>query len=259
MKSDNRQFNIRHVINFRELGGYPTQDGRVIRDGLLYRSGNLGNLTRRDVERLAAINLYAVIDMRSESERKRVSYTFPLEGRAQEIHLPILELSNARLEKEMMDAMRSGSSVNFDPDERMRILYHDMALHTADSYQKFFHILLNAQGRPVLWHCASGKDRTGLTAALVMRLLGVHQESIMREYLLSQRSLRRGKVYWALRLFKGNGLAEAYDVIMSVREHWLRGAFAAIDEHWGSFENYVTDGLKLSSAQVEQLKSQYLY
>jgi protein-tyrosine phosphatase len=120
--------------------------------------------------------------------------------------------------------------------------------------------LISACGRPVLFHCAAGKDRTGYASALLLRLLGILPQTVMEDYLLSNRYYYpsfRGYLF-ALRLFKGKQFAAGVQRFLEVQPAYLSAGYEASTCRFGSFEGYVRDGLGLSTRETELLKNFYL-
>lgn len=120
--------------------------------------------------------------------------------------------------------------------------------------------MLDANGSPVVWHCTAGKDRTGFAAAILLRILGVPQDTVLRDYMESKSHMlaARKTQLRLIRLMKGEEAADKLAIMMGVEEAWLEASFEAIDQRWGNFDNYVADGLDLSSPEIQQLRSTLL-
>ena len=141
----------------------------------------------------------------------------------------------------------------------MRGWYQELAVGHVIPYRQFIQGVLNAQGAPVLWHCTAGKDRTGFAAAILLRILGVSQDIVEDDYLLSAKYADQRKVLiWMLRLSRGKEAAETIQTFFQVQKEWIRAAFQAINAHWGDFESYSYEALGLTASQVSQLRDQLL-
>jgi protein-tyrosine phosphatase len=244
--------------NFRDLGGYTNTEGRSIRWGKLYRSGHLANLRNGDLRRLEQLQIHTLIDFRSRMERERDPDRLPPRHHIRVLKLPVLDKGNTMVQ-EVSRRLKTGRFAGFDADAEMAEAYRQFATTFVEQYRQFMRALLDANGAPVLWHCTAGKDRAGFAAALTLRLLGVSYPVVMHDYLLSGNYLRPSRtLLFLIRLTRGNRAWRSIRALMEVREHWMRGAFQAIDEQWGSFESYVEQGLALSRANIAQLRQALL-
>lgn len=255
-----RLLNFEGIANFRDLGGYPAADGRRVRWGALYRSGTLHQATRADVEAVAELDINRLIDLRSAAEKEEEPDRLPEPPRFQVVELPILDDGNNAMVGEIMERIENGDFEGFDPHALMLEANRQFATQFTPQYQQFIRNIIQADGAPVLWHCSAGKDRAGFAAAILLRLLGVSQEIVMQDYLASKQHAlaARESQLRLLGLFKGDEAASQLAVLMGVEEAWLAAGFAAIDEHWGGFDNYVREGLGLSAADVENLRNTLL-
>ena len=242
--------------NFRDLGGYSTVDGRTVRWGVLYRSDSLHNLTTSDLQRLASLKLSRVFDFRSENEVAREPDRLP-EG-AKWISLPMLDASTKiwhEQRKEMIKNMRT-----LKPAEFLRATNSELATKFTPEYKFFYHELLASNGDPILFHCAAGKDRTGFAAATILRILGVPQDIIMQDYLLTNRYLLDA-FKWNLfigTILKGKRFTDGIRGFMIADESYLNTAFETVEKEYGSFKNYARNGLGLTDQDIERLKTYYL-
>ncbi len=161
---------------------------------------------------------------------------------------------------EIMARIESGNFDGFDPDALMLEANRQFASTFTPQFRQFVHTVLQADGAPVAWHCSAGKDRTGFAAAILLRILGVPQDVVMQDYMASRQHAldARSSQLLLLRVFKGEEAADKLAVLLGVEEAWLNAAFAQIDASWGSFDNYVREGLGLSEADIAQLKATLL-
>ncbi|HZU72017.1 MAG TPA: tyrosine-protein phosphatase [Acidimicrobiales bacterium] len=170
-------------FNFRDLGGYPAADGRRLRWRQLYRSDTLHRLTEADARRFANLGLRTVIDLRSRTEIDdygRLSVEHP--GLAWH-HLPMLD--NVRL------APRQGGEPEDDEPPEPGAVYVRIAEDFGASVAGAFDLLTSLGALPAVFHCTSGKDRTGIIAAMVLDLAGVPDDVIAEDYALTQVALER--------------------------------------------------------------------
>ena len=245
--------------NFRDLGGYQTTTGRTIRWGLLYRSDSLHRLTNTDLKRLVALCLDRIIDFRAAHEIAQEPDHLPVTLGFRTVGIPILD-SSTQVWRDSHDQFVNANLQNIDPAHYIIQTNIELATRFTAQMQMFIHELSSANGRPVLFHCAAGKDRTGFAAAILLRMLGVPQPMVMEDYLLSnQYYLSAYKWDLALlQLLKGKRFAAVVKGFLEVRSAYLATAFEAIDYKYGSFEKYVRNGLGLTQKDVEHFKSLYL-
>jgi len=245
--------------NFRDLGGYQTIDGRTIRWRILYRSDSLHKLTETDLKQLTSLSLDRIIDFRAEHELVQEPDRLPANTGIRVVPIPILD-SSTEIWRDSREQFVKDNLRNVDPTKYMIQTNIELATRFTPQMQVFIHGLSAANGRPVLFHCAAGKDRTGFAAAILLRMLGVPQKVVMEDYLLSnQYYLSAYKWDLALlQLVKGKRFAAVVKGFLEVRSAYLATAFEAIDYRFGSFEKYVRDGLGLAQSDIDHLKRLYL-
>lgn len=257
--SHQRVLKFKGFSNFRDLGGYAAADGAQVKWGVLYRSGNLAKAKSADLKRLESLDIHTIIDFRSDLEREKDPNRLPPSNNIKTRSLPILDPSTSSWSKELRAAIQTNKFQYFDPFEKMGEWYQVLAVENVDQYKCFIHAVLKAQGAPVLWHCTAGKDRAGLAAAILLRLLGVHQDAVVKDYLLSAKYAdQRRSLIMLLRLTRGKEVAENVQIFMRVQKEWIEAAFRAIDLHWGSFETYSHEALDVSGEQINQLRHNLL-
>ena len=259
-RAAHRLLNFEGISNFRDLGGYATQDGRHVKWGKLYRSGNFAQASRADLSGLSALGLETFIDFRSSLEKTEHPNMLPDPPGFTVVEIPVFDDGNKALVGEIMDRVESGNFDGFDPNQAMLMANRQFAGEFTPQFNEFVHTVLAADGAPVLWHCTAGKDRTGFAAAILLRILGVPQETIMQDYMASRApalEARTGQLRM-LELFKGEEAAQKLAIIMGVEEAWLKAGFAQIDTTWESFDNYVENGLQLSAEDIQRLRHKLL-
>lgn len=248
---------FRKVANFRDLGGYPAAEEYRVKWGCLYRSGHLADMNRADLRRFKALNIGTVIDLRSMQEQEKDPDRLPAGIKA--LSLPMLDVANEAMSKEVHAAVENKDYKTFDPGRKMMRMYQLLSMEHTAEYQQFVQAILAAEGKPVLWHCTAGKDRTGFGAAIILRLLGVADETIIDDYLLSRKYVDqlRGLKFF-LRISRGKEAVEIVRKLLLVDQSWIQAAFDAIDLHWGDFDHYVTEALSLTAADIFQLRATLL-
>lgn len=177
-----RQVELRSVFNFRDLGGYRTVDGRSTRWRVLFRADGLDKLTDDDLETIRTISLRTVVDLRTQTELDARG-RFPVEAHPVIFHhLSVLDRTWDR-EAALVE--------NLPPHEFLHRAYLAMLDEGAERFAAAFAILADHDALPAVFHCAAGKDRTGLLAALVLGALGVERRAIVDDYALTEATMSR--------------------------------------------------------------------
>ena len=245
--------------NLRDLGGYSTIDGRQIKKGLLYRSDHLKRVSRRNAEAVAALGVKRVYDLRTEREHERDP------SRLAEI--TSLEVVSLPVDCELIDPyavarrILGGDVEEGDFQQLMMECYRNYALNYTSEWSTLLRDLAEPGGLPALIHCTYGRDRTGVSVAIVLRSLGVPQETVLEDYLLSNKfwesEASRLSCFASCASFFRTPRSEVR-ALMEVRPEYLEAAFAAIDEKYGSFEWYLHEGLGIDELTLERLRSTLL-
>ncbi len=178
MDPSTRHVDFEACFNFRDLGGYPTADERHLRWGTLYRSDTLHRLTAADLEVFRALGLRTVVDLRSSTEIDQYGRLGISEAGLTWHNVPMLD--NVRL------SPRDPSELVLPPDESPGEGYVRIAEEFAPSVAETFGILADPDALPAVFHCTSGKDRTGIVSALMLDVLGVPDETIASDYCLTE-------------------------------------------------------------------------
>ena len=177
-----RRVQLEGSVNFRDLGGYSTEDGRRVKWGALFRSDNLGRLTDRDIILLQKIGIRLVCDFRTPAEIKKLPDRFPQGGTCKSLQLPIThgEYDPANT----FERIKNGD-IDWLTEEFMIKGYIRNIENFAPLWSVFFNRLADHSNRPLVFHCTGGKDRAGVCAALVLLTLGVSEETVIQDHGLS--------------------------------------------------------------------------
>jgi protein-tyrosine phosphatase len=243
-QSSSRHLNLQGASNFRDLGGYRTVDGRSVRWRQLFRSNHLGHLTETDVAIVRGLKLRSAFDFRGIEERKAAICALE----EVEVHsLPIEPTVVATLRARLAAGSLSAAVAL----EIMRESYRDYVRNNTHRFRALFAHLLDDRA-PLVIHCTAGKDRTGFACALMLHTLGVPDDVIAEDYLLTNRFYRRDP-------------ASASDLPDDVRQaigcveaSFLAAAHDAIRADYGDLENYLTQGLALGKSERAALHARYL-
>ena len=132
----------------------------------------------------------------------------------------------------------------------------DLVRERREAYAEFLTELARPESLPALFHCSAGKDRAGWAGSLVLLALGVEEEQVVEQYLLSNQNL--AGIRERLETADDAGWAEYLRPFLEVRREYIESSFAAVREGWGSFEDYLAEGLAISDAQLAQLRESLL-
>lgn len=248
--------------NFRDFGGYTTRDNQRVRWGVLYRSGHLHELTERDLEITAALDIGLICDFREIAEGLRTPNRFSSSYKPRIENLPITPGNASNI-----FSLRDSSKAN-DTEAMARVMIainRDLALNQTEPYRKLFELILehNSEGdnknRGLLIHCAAGKDRTGFGAALILAALGVPEETLMHDYLLTKKYFPVERELDVVRKKYNVDLPDAaMRPVLEVREEYLRGALQAVHDEFGSIDNYLREALQIDTAMQRELRNRLL-
>lgn len=246
--------------NFRDLGGYQTRDGRTLRWGVLYRSDKLAGLSAADEQYIERLEIRRVVDFRSEAERAEAPNRFAPDTSVSVFNKPIAIAATAI--DDMRGFVTSPDTRTDDVRALMIAANREMIENHTPAYREFMQELLHGSSYPTVFHCTAGKDRTGLAAALVLSALNVPRETILEDYLATNTYTQEQMANW-LRWIKVGSLfranEEAARALLGVDADYINAAFEAIDETYGSMDNYLQTALGIGPKERQQLQEHLLY
>ncbi len=240
-----RRLALEGCFNFRDLGGYPTADGQRIAWRRLFRSDGLHALTPGDVELLLgdAVGLSDVIDLRSTAELESEGRG-PLEATPTSFHhTPLFD-----------GAASAGRSMAADMSLAER--YFGLLEIAMDPIARIVGVVADAEGASV-YHCAAGKDRTGVISAVLLGLLGVADEVVVADYALTRENLD------AIldRLSSLEGYKDMLDTLPPDTHHahpeTMAELIERVGDRWGGFEGYVREA-GVDATTLEKLRARVL-
>lgn len=223
------------AVNFRDVGGHATLNGRTVKSGLIYRGGDLDNLTDADLTLLSDLGLKTIVDFRSHEEVEAAPDRAPMT--IVNVHHLVVDPGDIFMLTEV--------NAETGPD-LMRKLNVALVNEAKAQYAEFFRVLADADQTPLLFHCSAGKDRTGYAAALLLAALGVERETIFADYMVSAPYVEA----------KYSGLLRKYPELLpviTVRREYLAAAFEEIDRTYGGMENYLVQELKVDTDLLRDL------
>lgn len=260
------------VINFRDLGGYQTQDGEMLKYGFVYRSAQLSGLTPEGIEQMASLGVKSVMDLRFEDEIIRfpsVKKAFPnAEFVCWHDLQPTLEKNQNPAKPSVGKGSWRDSLDSHDPDqvrEAMRINYPQKLYSHRYIYKDMLMRLISHEA-PLLFHCAAGKDRTGVAAALILGLMDVGDDIIIEDYLVTAETTKGLlESFHAAGAATNEGEQDFHSKLASYPQHVLKPIFDAdssyiitlldyMNSEYGGFSGYAVKVLGFRDEHIKQLK-----
>lgn len=253
--------NIEKGFNFRDIGGYETQDGKIIKMHKVVRSGMLYTLNEHDLTYLNDYGVRYDIDFRSKEEQKEMPDKIP--SKAEYISDPVFpEDETNSTEKAQMRKKAFLEDPNAGYNNMIQS-YKDIVIAPSaqKAYRVFFDKLLenDQDDQVVLFHCTAGKDRTGMGAVYLMSILGIPADVIREDYLSSNKHLilnqqNKKQMYQKL----GDTFLKNIESLTTVSEEYLDTALNIIKSEYGSIINYLEKVLQVTPQQQADLKKIYL-
>ena len=261
-----QRLKLKKLNNTRDLGGLPTVDGARIAPGKLIRSGRLSELPAETLDALQTLGVTTVMDLRVAAEFTKHPETLPPGVRY--LSLPILAVPGEDPQEERsmrLVAKREGERLRGEfPhfDDYMIATYQSILFEKKwqQCLQTILRVIIEENGC-VLWHCNSGKDRTGIVAMLVESLLGVREDAIYADYLATARFCRhRFRLYRAgIALYPGSRrFKQAIVCFLITKKKYLESAIEAVNARYGSVTAYCKAELGVTDEDVARMRQKYL-
>ncbi|RYD47457.1 MAG: tyrosine-protein phosphatase [Sphingomonadales bacterium] len=240
-------------FNFRDLGGYPARGGRTVRWRQLFRSGSMSALDEADLLRIQDLGIAAIVDLRSSRERVAQPSRLHADARLR-VWSRDYESSGA----DLIAYLASDAAKAELAHSHMAELYRALPYEQADAYKALFEQLATGP-LPLLFHCAAGKDRTGVAAALLLEALEVPRETIFADYALTNQYFDRAfTVILASENWFADLRPELIEPALQARPGYLAAMFDTIDANHGSVQAYASDVLALAPETIPALRRRLL-
>lgn len=239
-----RYIGLENTVNFRDLGGLSTKDGKTVRKGLIYRSDNLSKLETDDFAAFNALRIATVYDLRTDHEIKGKEDRLPANVRY--MHTPVVQ-DNAGEIKGLKKRVLNGEITEQQAKDMTAKFYADAVTANIGSVKEILKQITGSD-QPVLYHCSAGKDRTGIISALILSILNVDRQVIVDDFMLSN-YYRRGRAEKTLgkaklgRIIKPKLNMDAIEVLSTVDESFINATFNAIDSTYGGIEPFIENEL----------------
>ncbi|MDR2918416.1 MAG: tyrosine-protein phosphatase [Tannerella sp.] len=242
-----RHLPIQGGYNFRDLGGLKTKDDRFVKWGKIFRSDDLYKLTDDDLAYLSSIPVISVVDFRSEKEIGSAPDKLPATAQYYPYTITPGSLpTSADISGDNLEALQA-----LNIDSIMQNINELLVTNPSSvrRYTDLFQLMEDKTNVPLLFHCSAGKDRTGMGTALFLFALGVDEETILNDYLLSNKYIKE-------KYAKYTAQHPSLEPLFSVKPEYLKAGIKKIKDEYGSIDNYLDKVLKVDR---EKLKEMYLY
>jgi protein-tyrosine phosphatase len=252
--SVDRLVRLEGARNFRDLGGYRGADGLTVRYGCLFRSGELATLTDADRTVVAELGIATICDLRGAAEAERMP-DVPIVG-AEGVELAMGEGDADH--GNMIDRVARGEIAGVS-DEDMADIYVSLLGRFAPEIGSVLTLAADPDRHALLFHCAAGKDRTGLVAALLLAALGVSRDDILDDYELTNRY----RSAWRIAQLRPELAARGVDVdvmtaYFSAPRSAMVHALATLEAGHGSLEGFLTGPGGVAPATLDALREHLL-
>ncbi|NMA55689.1 MAG: tyrosine-protein phosphatase [Firmicutes bacterium] len=246
---------LRGATNFRDLGGFQTEAGAMVRSGLIFRSDDLSRAPDTDLEQLARLKLKLIFDLRTNKERGNRPHKA---GRAgiKIVNIPMQAESQAITARRLLKfIVQNPRQLDFGLLKRK--MYHNMVQERTGQVGKIIALLSDKNNLPAAIHCSGGMDRTGYISALIQLLLGLPYPTVMGEYLRSNDLMRprmrrlAAVIKWAT-LFQIR--SEHLQPLLEVQFEYLDCIIKKIIHQYGSVENYMCSACHLDEGSIAAIK-----
>jgi protein tyrosine/serine phosphatase len=225
----NRHHPFDGCFNFRDIGGYPTSEGGIVRWGRYFRAGRQDRMTARDLEKLGALGIRTQIDLRRPDEVEEQGRG-PMESLGAQYHnIAVIPLGGSEhLNQLVGDTGISG---------RRYLGYLGFG---AESWIRMFELFAEAERHPLLVHCTAGKDRTGVSTAFLLSVLGVERSIIEADYVLTNRDVARQVAFIESTMGLPDGMDRAALLHLAGIPETAMGEFLdGLEERWGGAVGYL--------------------
>lgn len=242
------------ILNLRDIGGYQTKSGQTTRWGKIYRTAHLGNATDETLEILSRYGISLICDLRSNRELTENPDRVP--NGATYLHTPIYkddQLSGI-FPKLLFDRAALGDQLGAG--------YIRMIDERAEVFASLIGRFADPANLPVMFHCTAGKDRAGLTAAMLLTLLGVPRATIIADYTLS--NLASEKIFVDFMGKNGTNITrfgvplEQLRPLFIADPKWLENSLDHIDNNYGGVDNYLLKNGGLAADKIDTLRKNLL-
>lgn len=265
---------LNNAINIRDMGGYEASDGRFLKWGLLFRGDQLSKLDEQDQQILTNYHLQTLVDYRSPHERQYHPNQFlptvlqvlncDPQSSFSEAAANVVDLQgeNEKLVQSLKNGEVPEKYIN-DRGENVIASYQDLVTSPVaqEAYGRMLKAVVRRECLPLFHHCRGGKDRTGFGSMLILLLLGIKEDQIVKDYMLTK-TIRKERNQLKYDLYRELVQKKSYlDYLMAMidtRESYIKAAITKIYALFGTPENYFQQHFGLTMAEITAARDFYL-
>lgn len=251
------------VPNLRDVGGYKTADGKTVARGIAYRSDTFNPMSDAEIDKLARLALKTDYDLRTVAEVKARPDQLPPGVKYHLLNVLADEkgAAAAQIEALLHEPEKANKALGNGKIEAMfmQVYRAFITLPSAkQSYRTLFQNLADPRMTPAVFHCTTGKDRTGWAAAALLTLLGVPKETVMADYMRTN-DYTLPQFRHAIDAFVAGGGERSIAVaVLGVKPEYLEASLDEMQKQYGSVERYFSEGLGIDTAGQQALRARFL-
>jgi len=256
-RDQHRKLAMDGADNFRDLGGYKSSDGRRVKWGLLYRSDSLHELSDDDMGFIQRLGIRQIVDFRTTFEKQEDPDRIPEGVNYVERAIDV----EGTAVKQLFEKISSGDIDDLKPRELLQNANRAFVTDQRHVYGPHLKSLLDDHNIPSVAHCTGGKDRAGFGAAITLLALGVPEETVISDFMLTNQYTQSKieKYIWMIRLgsfFRTD--PEKIRPLLGVERSYIAAALDQIKRDYGTVRNYIRQGLGMSDTEIQLLKNKFL-
>jgi len=254
---------IAPVPNLRDVGGYQTADGVTVARGLAYRSDTFNPMNAGDIGKIERVGLKNDYDLRTTAEVKAKPDEIPagVKWHLLNVLADAKSAAPAELEALMHDPKKANAALGNGKIETLFIKNYRKFIslpNAKQSYRTLFQSLADPDKLPGVFHCTTGKDRTGWAAAALLTLLGVPKETVMADYMRTNEYTLPQYQRVIDGFVAAGGERAIAEAIFGVKAEYLQASFDAMLKQYGTIERYFSEGLGIDAAGQRALRDLYI-
>lgn len=251
-----RKVNLQGAFNFRDLGGYKTTDGHTVKWGKLFRGEELGHLTTADLAYIQRMGIKTDVDYRTDAEVNALA-----DPKIAGMSYVRTDEGNPGAGYNLNDMIASGMLKDKASAVAMMVAGEKQMVDNPKFYKQLMELLNDPKNIGLVQHCTAGKDRTGFGTAVILLTLGVDEQTVMNDYLLSnvyRADANKAAIDAMKKQIQDPDVIEALTALMGVQKEFLQAGLDEMKAKYGSIDALIEKGLGVTKEERANLKNMYL-